>query len=127
MEYVYMQKPKPTNITGVTVAFSVLDANGNFRPIGETVSDENGFYSYDWNPDITGKYTVYARFEGSESYYPSQAVSAFVVSEPASTQIPIQQPESVADRYFIPAVAGIIIAIAIVGAILALLLLKKRT
>ena len=34
MEYVYMQKSKPMNTTGVPVTLSVVDANGNFRTIG---------------------------------------------------------------------------------------------
>jgi outer membrane protein assembly factor BamB len=126
MEYVYMQKPKPTNTTGVLVTLYVIDANNNYRPIGETTSDDNGFYSYAWNPDIAGKYTLIAKFEGSESYWPSQAVSAFTVSEPASTQPPPESSPSVADQYFVPAVAGLFVAIIVVGALLAILLLKKR-
>ena len=34
MEYVYMQKAKPTDATGVTVTLSVVDCNGNYRTIG---------------------------------------------------------------------------------------------
>jgi hypothetical protein len=126
MEYVYMQQSRPTNTTGVLVKLYVLDANNNYRPIGETTSDDNGFYSFEWKPDITGKYTVYARFDGSESYWPSQAVSAFAVSEPDPTQEPPAQADSIADQYFVPAVIGIIVAIIIGFALLALLLLKKR-
>jgi hypothetical protein len=127
MEYVYMQKPKPTNATGVVVKLYVLDANNNYRPIGETTSDDNGFYSYEWEPNIAGKYTVYARFDGSESYWPSQAVSAFAVSDTGPTsQPPPESKSSVADQYFIPAIAGLFVAIIVVGALLAILLLKKR-
>ena len=79
MEYVYMQKPRPTNVTGVTVTLSVVDANGNYRTIGTTTADADGFYSYNWMPDIDGQYTIYATFEGSESYWPSHAVTAFNV------------------------------------------------
>ena len=39
MEYVYMQKPKPTNVTGVPVTLSVIDSNGNYRSIGTTTTD----------------------------------------------------------------------------------------
>jgi len=127
MAYIYQQQPKPTNTTGVPVTINVLDANGNFRPIGETVTDENGFFSLAWKPDIAGAYTVYANFAGSESYWPSQAVTAFVVSDPEPTQAPPESPEpSAADLYFVPAIAGVIVAIALVGVILVLLLLKKR-
>ena len=29
----------------------------------------DGIFSFNWKPDITGQYTVYASFAGSESYY----------------------------------------------------------
>ena len=126
MLYVYKQFPLPTNIRGIAVTIEVLDSNGNFRTIGNTTSDANGFYQFSWKPDIQGTYTVFASFAGSEAYYPSHATTAFAV-EPAATHEPTQPPaESTADMYFIPAVAGIIVAIAIVGAILAILLLRKR-
>jgi hypothetical protein len=126
MEYVYMQQLKPTDATGVEVTFTVIDANGNCREIGTAQSDASGFYSFDWMPDIDGKYTVYASFGGSESYWPSQATTAFFVSAEESTPAPTETPVSVADMYFVPAIAGIIVAIIVVGAVLALLLLKKR-
>ena len=31
-----------------------------------TTSDASGFYSYQWTPDITGKYTVIATFGGTQ-------------------------------------------------------------
>ena len=127
MEYVYMQKPRPMDTTGVPITLSVVDANGNYRDIGTTTSDADGFFSLNWKPDIEGKYTVYASFTGSESYWPSHAVTAFNVDPAAATPAPTAAPlSSVADAYFVPAVAGIIVAIAIVGALLAILLLRKR-
>jgi outer membrane protein assembly factor BamB len=126
MKYVYMQFPKPTDTTGVEVVLSVFDANGNFRKIGTSTSDANGFYSFVWKPDITGKYTVYATFEGSDSYYSSSGESAFVALD-AATPVPTEQPLQLAtETYFVPAVAGIIVTIIIVGAVLALLMLRKR-
>ncbi len=79
MEYVYMQKPRPMDVTGVEVTLSVMDENGNFREIGKTTSNSDGFFTFNWKPDIEGQYTVYASFGGSESYWPSRAVSSFVV------------------------------------------------
>jgi PQQ enzyme repeat. len=126
MEYVYMQQEQPTNATGVNVELYVLDSNGNYRSIGTATTDTNGYYSYQWTPDITGKYTVYAVFSGTNSYYSSQATAAFAVDEPAATATaaPTQAP-SAADLYFIPAIAGIILAIVIVG-VLTILMLRKR-
>ena len=126
MKYVYLQFERPKDTTGVTVVLSVLDSNGNTREIGTTTSDSNGFFSYMWTPDITGKYTVIASFPGSKAYYPSQAETAFGVDSAPPAAEAVQTPPSIADTYFLPAVAGIIIAILVVGVLLALLLLRKR-
>ena len=127
MEYVYMQKPRPMDAVGVPVTISVVDANGNYRDIGTATSNSDGFYAMNWMPDIEGQYTVYASFAGSESYWPSHAVTSFAVDPAPATPSPTEAPlSSMADAYFVPAVAGIIIAIAIVGIVLALLLLRKR-
>ncbi len=126
MEYVYMQQPKPTNATGVPIELFVVDGNGNYRSIGTTVSDSTGFFSLQWTPDIEGKYTVYATFAGSESYWPSQATTAFAVDPAAATPAPTDAPvQSAADLYFVPAVIGLLVAIIVVG-LLTILMLRKR-
>lgn len=126
MEYVYEQLPKPTNATGVTVSIYVLDANGNYRNIGTTTSDASGVFTFDWTPDIPGKYTVIASFAGSKAYWPSSAETGFIVmDQPSATNAPTSPPTSVTETYFIPAVAGIIVSIFIVGAILVVLLRKR--
>jgi hypothetical protein len=127
MEYVYMQQPRPTNATGVPITLNVVDSNGNYRTIGTTTSDDTGMFSYTWIPDISGNYKIIASFTGSESYYATSAETAFYASEPAATATP--QPTaapSAADLYFLPAVAGIILAIIIGFAVMALILLKKK-
>ncbi len=128
MEYVYMQQPRPTNATGVQVSLYVTDANNNTRPIGTTTTDTNGLYSMAWTPDIAGKYTVYATFGGSESYWPSQSTTAFNVDPSATTTTaPVQNaPQSTADQYFVPAIAGIIVAIILGFALMSVLILRKR-
>jgi hypothetical protein len=127
MEYVYMQKPRPMDAVGVDVTLSVVDANGNYREIGTVTSNADGFFTYNWKPDISGQYIIYASFAGSESYWPSHAVTSFAVDDaPETTSAPTPLPQSAADMYFVPAVAGIIVAIVVVGALLALLLIRKR-
>ena len=127
MLYVYKQFERPTNATGVPLTIDVLDANGNHRNIGTTTSDATGVYSFDWSPDIPGKYTVYVTFAGSGAYYASFAQSAFVVdAAPEATAAPTASPASMADMYFLPLSIGMIVAIIVIGAILALLLLRKR-
>jgi hypothetical protein len=127
MQYVYFQKPRPTNTTGVDVTLKVVDPNGNTYDIGTATSDSYGHYSLMWKPTVPGAYKVLATFSGTESYYPSYSETSFGVTDAAPTAAPTSEPiKSVADQYFIPAVSGIIVAIAIVGALLALLLLRKR-
>ena len=123
MEYKYHQRSKPTNVQGVEVILDVIDSNGNFRPIGTTTSDVNGFYSLNWKPDIEGTYTVIAKFAGTESYWPSQAVTAFAVDQapPQPTEQPVASVPPT-DMYVLGMGIAIIIAIALLG----ILLLRKR-
>jgi len=123
MEYVYMQKPLPSDVTGVDVSLDVLDSNGNFRNIGTATTDATGFYSYAWKPDIPGQYTVYATFAGSDSYYKSYAETSFVVDEAPEPTAPPQYPQPIDPTITIIAM-GIVIIIAV--AIIGLLLLRKR-
>jgi hypothetical protein len=128
MEYVYMNQAKPTNTSGVKVQLSVIDGNGNTRSIGETLSDANGYYSYEWHPDIAGKYTVIATFGGTQSYWPSHAETAFAVDDPAPTTT-TSQPialQSNSDTYILGTGLAIIIAIAIVGAVILMAVKKKQ-
>ena len=126
MLYVYKQFEMPTNATGVPVTISVVDANGNFRTIGETTSDSTGSYSLSWMPDISGKYTVIATFAGSKAYYGAYDQTAFVVDEATATATPQPtQAPSAADLYILPGIIGIILAIVVCFAI-TILLLRKR-
>jgi hypothetical protein len=85
-----------------------------------------GSYSFNWVPDIAGKYTVFVNFAGSKAYYGSTAENSLIVeNEPAAHATPTPTPASIVDLYFVPAVIGIIIAIVVVGLVI-LLVLKKR-
>jgi hypothetical protein len=126
MGYVYQQKTLPTNFTGVEVSLSVVDANGNYRTIGVTTTDYTGQYSYQWTPDIAGKYTVIATFSGTNGYWPATATTAFAVDPAAATATPQPtQTASMADLYFLPAIAGLFVALVVV-IVLVLLVLKKH-
>jgi hypothetical protein len=127
MEYLHRQMPKPTNAKGVLVSLTAVDPNGNLVNIGTTTNDVNGVFGLTWAPEVPGLYQIIATFSGSVSYGSSSASTYFTAVEtPATTptETPLQQV-SVADMYFVPAIAGIIAAIAIVGAII-VLVLKKR-
>jgi hypothetical protein len=84
MEYVYMQQPCPAYVEGVEVKLETLDPNNNFYEVGRATSDASGFYSLDWEPPVPGKYTIYATFEGTKSYYRSFSETAILVSESTS-------------------------------------------
>ena len=126
MEYVYMQKPRPTDVTGVEVTLSVIDSNDNYRDIGTIKSNADGSFHYTWTPDIPGDFEVYASFAGSESYWPSHAVTAFTVEEaPEATPQPTSSPAPLTDMY----VAGFGIAVIIIliaGIVVIVLMLRKR-
>jgi outer membrane protein assembly factor BamB len=127
MEYLYMQQPMPTNATGVQVVIEVLDPNNNYHEVGRTTSDASGFYSLAFTPEVAGKYTIVARFAGSESYYSSSAETALnVENAPAATPQPTQASTSAADQYLLPGIVAIIIAIAI-GFAITILVLRKRS
>ncbi len=126
MLYMYKQFEMPTNTTGVPVTISVVDANGNFRDIGTTTTDNSGSYSLSWMPDISGKYSVIATFAGSEAYYGSYAQAAFVVDAAPTTSTPQPTPApSTADLYFLPMSIAIIVVV-IIGIALSLFAQRRR-
>ena len=126
MGYVYQQQPLPADAVGVNVTLSVLDSNNNCYDIGTATTDANGFFSYEYTPEIPGKFTVYATFAGTNGYWPSQAVTAFtVMQEPVVTPPPTPVPQAPVETYFAVSTIAIIIAIAIVGAVIAMMLRKR--
>jgi hypothetical protein len=124
MLHVYKQFELPADVNGVEVVISVLDPNNNCYEVGRATSDENGFYSVAFTPPVPGKYTIYATFAGSESYWQSHAETAlFVEDAPAETPPPTPTPAPMTDTYVTGFGIAMIIAI-VIG--FALLLLRKR-
>ncbi|MGD0071130.1 MAG: hypothetical protein ABSB71_06210 [Candidatus Bathyarchaeia archaeon] len=127
MGYVYQQKPLPTNFTGVPVEISVADSNGNHYDIGTATTSITGAYSLTWTPTIPGNFTVIATFAGTNGYWPSYTETAFnIMNAPAATPSPTPTPASMADQYILPIGIAIIVVIIIIGAVLALLIVRKR-
>jgi outer membrane protein assembly factor BamB len=88
MEYVYQQQAKPEDVEGVKVFLKIQDPNGDYYSTYVT-TDENGRFSHMWDPAIVGEYHVTAMFEGSNSYWPSEATTTFGVDEaPAAEHVP---------------------------------------
>ncbi len=128
MEYVYMQKLKPNNATGVPVSVDVIDANGNFRHLGTATSDSSGMFSLSWTPDIPGAYTVFATFAGSAGYYGSSSETSFTAGSapaaPTSTTNTVTTSSNT-DAYVIGIGVAIIVVIVVIGAAI-MMMLRKR-
>ena len=126
MSYLYMQKQKPINATGVPVSLDTIDPNGNYVHIGDVTSDINGMFKKTWTPEIPGEYTIIATFAGSKSYFSSYAETALSIAEAAPTASPIPVASlPPTEMYIAAATAAIIVAIAIVGALI-LIAVRRR-
>ncbi len=127
MEYMFHQRPMPTNATGVTVSLDTIDPNGNLIHIGDATSDAAGNYGLAYTPEVPGSYQIIATFKGSNSYGSSFGTTYLTIGEEPTTPAPTAtaQPVSLADTYLIPVAVAIIIAIAI-ATIVIVLALRKR-
>ena len=92
MDYLYMQNAtllnNPPNPKGVTVKLIAVDSKGSSYEIGTVTSDSSGLYKLTWTPETEGEYTIYAMFEGSESYWASYATTALSAYKPAEAETP---------------------------------------
>ncbi len=123
MEYIYHQRPMPTDATGVSVSLDTIDPNGNFVHIGDTTSDMYGNFGFSYTPDVPGTYQIIASFAGSNSYGPSSQSTYLTVGEAAATASPYPVTTLPPTETY---VLGIGIAIIIAIAISTLLILRKR-
>jgi outer membrane protein assembly factor BamB len=114
MLYVYKQFDQPM-ANGVPITIAVIDPNGNYNIIGETTSDLNGRFSFEYIPETEGQYTIYALFNGSASYYQNSAQNEITVTAAAKGNPPYE-------LYII----GMGIAIIITVIIASLLILRKK-
>jgi hypothetical protein len=128
MGYVYQQQPAPTNFVGVPVTITITDSNNNTYTIGTAYTDESGTYSLTWTPIIPGDFTVVATFAGTNAYYGSCAEYHFNVMKAPPTPSPYPTPVTGLASFasLELGIAAVIIVIVIIGAILAVLTLRKR-
>jgi len=128
MEYLHQQMTKPTDAKGVTVTLTALDPNNNYIYLGEATSNSDGTFGFTWVPEVPGLYRITATFAGTDSYGSSSATTYMSAVYPPeeNTPEPTMQPVSISDLYFVPAIAGIAVLIVIIGAVLAVLVMKKR-
>ena len=92
MEYMFMGQAKPTDAKGVEVVLTTLDPNGNTYELGTTTTDTNGEFGCVVDPPVPGLYTIIATFEGSDSYYRSDA-STYINVEEAPSPAQSIEPE----------------------------------
>jgi hypothetical protein len=127
MKYVYAQFPRPANATGVEVSIDAVDPNYNFVHLGTATSDSSGTFGFNWiTPDIPGQYTIIASFAGSGGYYSSYAetYATVMAAPPTASPYPVTVLPPT-ETYFAISTIAIVIAVAIVGAMLALMLRKR--
>jgi hypothetical protein len=112
MEYLHMQKPMPTSVTGVPVQLLAVKEDGSMVEIGTVTSDTGGF-RYAWTPPDEGLYTITANFAGDESYGSSYATTGLSVG-PAPPEPTVPEPVEIpAYPDYTPMFAGIIAAVAV--------------
>jgi len=124
MLHVYKQFAAPATFTGVEVSFYAWDGqSAESVPIGTTTTDVYGKYSLAWTPQQAGQYQIFAFFDGSASYYASEAKADIYVSAAPPEPEPVETPPY--GLYIALAAIAIIVAIAIVG-ILLFMKINKR-
>jgi hypothetical protein len=131
MDYLHMQNSTllndPPECIGVSVTLTAVGHDGDTIPIGTATSDYEGNYGFQWTPSTSGLYTIYATFEGSNSYYKSSASTHATVSavseSPSATQT-VQPLVSNSDLLVYLAVGVVAIIVAIV--IATVLMLRKK-
>ncbi|MGF3522991.1 MAG: PQQ-binding-like beta-propeller repeat protein [Candidatus Bathyarchaeia archaeon] len=149
MEYLYMQKPMPTDAVGVQVKLTAIDPNGNIQNIGTVTSDTAGMFKKMWTPPVPGEYTIIATFEGSGSYFGSSAETSIGITEapaasptvaptvapttaptvaptPSVSPSVVPEPESPAPSMDVYVVAAAVAVVLVVVAVAAVFLRKRK-
>jgi hypothetical protein len=128
MDYLYMQNAtllnNPPTPMGVPVRLSVVDPNNNTYEIGTTTSDSSGLFKIAWTPKTEGVYTIYATFDGSDSYWGSYATTALSVSKAVTTETTTVQTQTIQDNTTLLYIILVAVIFAIVIGLVALF--RKR-
>jgi hypothetical protein len=133
MDYLYLQRPidglyHNLTITGVPVKLAAIGSDGTVVDIGTVTT--NGYYGtfgIAWTPSKEDTYTISASFGGDDSYGSSSAATTMSVGL-APTTTATNAPLQTVPDYTMTIIAGVIaviIAVAIVGGLI-MLMLKKR-
>jgi outer membrane protein assembly factor BamB len=123
MLHVYKQFAAPENFKGVEVSLYAWDGqSAESVPIGTTSTDVYGKYSLAWTPTKAGQYQIFAFFDGSASYYSSEAKADMYVSA-APEVVEVTTPPY--GLYIALAAIAIIVAVVIVGLLLYMKINKR--
>ncbi len=137
MEYLYMQQPMPTSITGVPIRLSYLNDDGSMTDIATVTTDAAGSFGYFWAPPGAGTYRIIATFDGTSAYSPTMAQAFLGMGEgaagsptptatgtPSPTGIVSPSPGAppgeipLTDIYIIAAAIVVIVVVAVAAALL---------
>ncbi len=120
MEYIYEQRPRPTNVDGVTLKLTAHSAENwdEVLEIGTITTCQAGDFEFLWTPPMTGVWEIFAEFEGTASYGKSEDVTAIAILEataepttqptatPAQTAAPTEAPTTTASPTASPTAAA---------------------
>lgn len=120
MAYLHGGFPKPEDVTGVPIALQAEGRSGNIIPIGETTSDELGYFNFKWTPPDEDLYQITATFSGDESYWSSSCTTDLAVGPDAKLKESVSNLESNLDQttsnistYLLALLALVVVAIVI--------------
>jgi hypothetical protein len=123
MEYLYMQRPIPTDAKGVEVSLDAIDPNNNYIHIGTATSDTASKFGLPWTPEVPGTYQIIATFAGSAAYGSSYSTTYINVGEAPPATAPPEYPQPIDNTMTIIAVG---IAMIVALAIAVVLILRKK-
>jgi hypothetical protein len=128
MDYLYGQNAtllnSPPAPKGVIIRLSAMAPNGNVIDIGTVTSDSGGMFKKMWTPEAEGEYTIYATFDGSNSYWGSYAQTALGIAKATSTASPSEPIQEVPDT--VPYIIGATVAVILAIVLATVLILRKR-
>jgi outer membrane protein assembly factor BamB len=125
MEYLHMQKPMPTNTTGVPVQLRAMSSDGSITELGTVTSDLKGHFEYLWTPPTQDTYKIMASFNGDDSYWGSWEETGLGVTLVQSTTSEAQGVQTDISTLLYGILAAVVVAI-IIGIVAIFVALRKR-
>jgi len=67
--------------SGAAITIELKSSDGSWNPIGHTVSDENGRYTFQWRPNSTGTHELRAKWNGNDQAFGSTSSTITVLAK----------------------------------------------